>query len=293
MVIDCQFDLCFKWKDDSASLIPNRDLFLNTNYMPQNKEWCCSRENGTSQNIMMTSSNGHIMTRSFDVFFDLRLNKRLNKQSWGWWFVTQSHSLWRRCNINLCLKWDDDPASLIRSRHLISNTKYAGERGMVLYPIWGSWVNPVTMARIKTKREWYAILIEFSSPLTGLRVYFLVTGDSGGYRYGNLRCHHWRQSWPHDDSHFSALTGAIRLYCFLQINQVYQWQYYFIGNKIASPRICLWNMKQHLIYICVYLTQLIMLLIRSKIAKNTRNESYFITVSLLSFPLKVPFHVRI
>ena len=25
-------------------------------------------------------------TRSFGVFFDLRLNKRLSKQSWGWWF---------------------------------------------------------------------------------------------------------------------------------------------------------------------------------------------------------------
>ena len=24
--------------------------------------------------------------RSFDVFLDLRLNKRLSKQSWGWWF---------------------------------------------------------------------------------------------------------------------------------------------------------------------------------------------------------------
>ena len=28
------------------------------------------------------------VTRSFDVFFDLRLNKRLTKQSWGWWFET-------------------------------------------------------------------------------------------------------------------------------------------------------------------------------------------------------------
>ena len=28
--------------------------------------------------------------RSFDVFFDLRLNKRLRKQSWGWWFETLS-----------------------------------------------------------------------------------------------------------------------------------------------------------------------------------------------------------
>ena len=35
---------------------------------------------------------------SFDVFFDLRLNKRLSKQSWGWWFETPSHPLWRHCN---------------------------------------------------------------------------------------------------------------------------------------------------------------------------------------------------
>ena len=69
----------------------------------------------------MTSSNGNIfyvtshlcgeftgvpgefpaqrpVTRGFDVFFDLRMNKRLSKQSWGWWFETLSHPLWRRCN---------------------------------------------------------------------------------------------------------------------------------------------------------------------------------------------------
>ena len=38
------------------------------------------------------------VTRSFDVFFDLRLNKRLNKQWWGWWFETPTRSLWRHCN---------------------------------------------------------------------------------------------------------------------------------------------------------------------------------------------------
>ena len=69
---------------------------------------------------MMTSSNGNIfrvtgplcgkftgpgefptqrpVTRSFDVFFDLGLNKRLNKHSWGWWFETLSWSLWRHHN---------------------------------------------------------------------------------------------------------------------------------------------------------------------------------------------------
>ena len=38
------------------------------------------------------------VTRSFDVPFDLRLNKRLSKQPWGWWFETPSWSLRRHCN---------------------------------------------------------------------------------------------------------------------------------------------------------------------------------------------------
>ena len=70
--------------------------------------------------FMMTSSNGNIfrvtgplcgeftgpgefpsqrlVTGSFDVLFDLRLNKRLSKLSWGWWFGTPPWSLWRQCN---------------------------------------------------------------------------------------------------------------------------------------------------------------------------------------------------
>ena len=38
------------------------------------------------------------VTRNLDYFFDLRLNKRLDKQSRGWWFETPSRSLWRQCN---------------------------------------------------------------------------------------------------------------------------------------------------------------------------------------------------
>ena len=37
------------------------------------------------------------VTRSFDVFFDLRLNKWFSKQSWGWWFETPLRLLWRHC----------------------------------------------------------------------------------------------------------------------------------------------------------------------------------------------------
>ena len=39
------------------------------------------------------------VTRSFNVYFDLRLNKRLSKQSWGWWFETLSRPLWRHSKV--------------------------------------------------------------------------------------------------------------------------------------------------------------------------------------------------
>ena len=50
------------------------------------------------------------VTRSFDVFFDLRLNKGLSKLSWGWWFETLSRPMWRHCNDskfhdNCCIHW--------------------------------------------------------------------------------------------------------------------------------------------------------------------------------------------
>ena len=38
------------------------------------------------------------VTRSFDVFLNLRLNKRLRKQSWGWWVETLSRPFLRHCN---------------------------------------------------------------------------------------------------------------------------------------------------------------------------------------------------
>ena len=43
------------------------------------------------------------VTRGFDVFFGLRLNKRLSKQSHGWWFETPSSPLWCHCNGQIML----------------------------------------------------------------------------------------------------------------------------------------------------------------------------------------------
>ena len=39
------------------------------------------------------------VAQSFDVSFDLCLNKQLCKQLWGWWFETPLHSLWCHSNV--------------------------------------------------------------------------------------------------------------------------------------------------------------------------------------------------
>ena len=44
------------------------------------------------------------VTRSFDVIFDLRLNKWLSKQWEHRWFVTPSRSLWRHCIVTHLLQ---------------------------------------------------------------------------------------------------------------------------------------------------------------------------------------------
>ena len=47
------------------------------------------------------------VTRNFDIISDLRLDKRLRKQSWAWWFETPSRSLWRHSNV--LLQWNISP----------------------------------------------------------------------------------------------------------------------------------------------------------------------------------------
>ena len=51
------------------------------------------------------------VTRSFDIYFDLRPNKRLSKQSWGWWFETLLPPLWHHRNDfvrTFCLKSNNE-----------------------------------------------------------------------------------------------------------------------------------------------------------------------------------------
>ena len=48
------------------------------------------------------------VTRSFDFSFDLCPNKRLSKQSWGWWFETPTGALWRHSDGDVwCISYVD------------------------------------------------------------------------------------------------------------------------------------------------------------------------------------------
>ena len=63
------------------------------------------------------------VTRSFDVFFNVRLNKRLSKQSRGWWLETPSRSLWRHCILYPLLGSAD--ATVIQKNICVEHTKWA------------------------------------------------------------------------------------------------------------------------------------------------------------------------
>ena len=69
--------------------------------------WWCHKMETFSALLALCAGNSPVtsvfpspspVTQSFDVSFDLHLNKPLSKQSWGWWFETPSRPLWHHCN---------------------------------------------------------------------------------------------------------------------------------------------------------------------------------------------------
>ena len=69
------------------------------------------------------------VTRSFDVFLD----KRLSKQSWGWWFETPSSLLWRHCN-------DLEPHFLVLCCIYFRSVRWCNMKTKVCVGYgWGSW----------------------------------------------------------------------------------------------------------------------------------------------------------
>ena len=87
----------------------------------------------TTLSALLALCAGNSLHWSFDVFFDLCLNKRLSKQSRRRWFGMPSLSLWRHCNgfpwvwhgisFSKPIQWN---ANFIhRSPHLVTYVKYA------------------------------------------------------------------------------------------------------------------------------------------------------------------------
>ena len=68
-------------------------------------------------NSPVTGEAQRPVTWSFDVFFDLCLNKQLSKQWWGWWFEMPSSSLLHHCNdlADLEIQWPSSDSVLTES----------------------------------------------------------------------------------------------------------------------------------------------------------------------------------
>ena len=134
------------------------------------------------------------VTRSFDVYFDLRPDKRLSKQWWGWWFETLSHSLWRHrnaltmwwhgdninrnkfCNHRLCnddvIKWKHFPRywPFVRGIHRSPvNSPHKGQwRGALMFSlicVWiNGWVNNREVGDLRRHRGHYDVNVMHGNP---------------------------------------------------------------------------------------------------------------------------------
>ena len=98
------------------------------------------------------------VTRSFDVFFDLRLNERLRKQSWGWWFETPSRPLWRHSNdFSRWWQW-----------HIFATNNYYGDANIAAASLIFSWkliINIPLINHLNVKQIFWIGEIWNKSPL--------------------------------------------------------------------------------------------------------------------------------
>ena len=92
----------YNWSDEIAFCIETSPLVM------QEVTWWRHQMETFSALLVICAGNSPVtgefpakrpVTRSFELFFDLSLNKRLSKQSWGWWFETPSCPLWCHCNV--------------------------------------------------------------------------------------------------------------------------------------------------------------------------------------------------
>ena len=91
---------------------------------------------------------------TFDVFFDLSLNKGLRKQWWGWWFETPPRPLWRHCN---------------------GVTKVVGER-LGAVSIRKTILLGMAIPMLKIRRPTGRLIFNMGIPIPGKTVFYIETG---------------------------------------------------------------------------------------------------------------------
>ena len=168
------------------------------------------------QSYMMTSSNGNIfcvtgplygeftghmwiprtkpVTRSFDVFFDLRLNKRLRKQSGSWWFETTSRPLWRHCKDHLhegqAILIQTETSMLFSYLGLISHNEMSSIYGR----LWLFWCDDA-MIRRHFLHYWPFMMRIHRPRAVSFDVSFVVAWTIR-WANGRLSCRQYETAWP-------------------------------------------------------------------------------------------------
>ena len=91
-----------RWANSSATLMWMRIWDLSRRHLQNGHDDVIKWKHFRVTGHLCRKFTGHgaqrPVTRMCEMFFDLRLNKRLSKQSWDWWSETPSHPLWRHCN---------------------------------------------------------------------------------------------------------------------------------------------------------------------------------------------------
>ena len=154
------------------------------------------------------------VTRSFDVFFDLHLNKRLSKQSRGWWFETPSRSLWRHRNVS-----GRGP-----TWHNICNTGFCIYTCIINYQI------TLEMWSKETHFDWakcewkYSCTVSFTLFHTFQRISY---PNKFQVEFHDL-----------DSGYKSGLSTRIPSYMFWQWETIWVWKVFFSMAKLLQKAIC-------------------------------------------------------
>ena len=155
---------------------------------------------------MMTSSNGNIFrvtvplyglftgprwiprTKASEaelyVFFDLRRNKRLSKQSWGWWFETP----WR-LSPNHCNVFAEKRSSIDRLQQIFPHVSTGHILHITHYPklFTASWENGLLCTAFRLL--WFQLIPAAVTYVSSRAMSFTVT-------YFNFRFRWFRFQWP-------------------------------------------------------------------------------------------------